>query len=328
MKKIIAILLAAALVLSFVGCAKNNKENNEGSTAKVKVVCTIFPQYDFMRAITKGVDGIELKMLLAPGDEMHSYSATLEDISDIDSSDLFIYVGGESDEWVEDVLKTASPEKTVALTELVQTLEESEDGILVEEEHEEAEEEGEEHEEADEHVWTSLKNTQKIISSLADTISALDAENADTYKANAAAYNSKFADLDKQFTYLFEGVPNKTIVIADRNPFRYFCEDYGIKAIAAFSGCSSNNEIPLAVQNELIKAIKENNLKYVYVIELNSSAYADSIAKQTGAEKAVLNSCHNLSKEDFESGKTFFDMMQENYTTFYNFAYSFKVEAN
>ena len=141
MKKIIAILLAAVLVLGFVGCAKKDSTTTAATeTAKaaqeggIHIVCTIFPQYDFMRAITKGVEGVNLKMLLAPGDESHSYSATLEDIAAIDSADLFIYVGGESDEWVEEVLKTASPKKAVALTELVKTLEESDEGILAAEE--------------------------------------------------------------------------------------------------------------------------------------------------------------------------------------------------
>ena len=316
MKKIIAILLAAVLVLGFVGCAKKDSSTTTATTKEeaqntgLNIVCTIFPQYDFMRAITKGVDGVNVKMLLAPGDESHSYSATLEDIAAIDSADLFIYVGGESDEWVKEVLKTASPKKTIALTELVKTLEESDEGILVEEEEEE-EEKGA----ADEHVWTSLENTCEIIHALSQTMSEIDGKNADVYTANADAYIKEFSNLDAKFVSLFAGVNNKTIVIADRNPFRYFCEEYGIKAIAAFAGCSSNNEIPLAVQNELIKAVKENGLQYIYVIELNTSSYGDSIAQQAGAQKEVLNSCHNLSKEDFESGKTFLDMMTENYQT-------------
>ena len=316
MKKIITILLAAVLVLGFVGCAKKDSTTTTAATTEkaqntgVNIVCTIFPQYDFMRAITKNVDGVNVKMLLAPGDESHSYSATLEDIAAIDSADLFIYVGGESDEWVEEVLKTASPKKTIALTELVKTLEESDEGILVEEEEKE-EEEGA----ADEHVWTSLENTCEIIHALSQAMSEIDGKNADVYDANANAYIKEFNNLDAKFVSLFAGIKNKTIVIADRNPFRYFCEEYGIKAIAAFAGCSSNNEIPLAVQNELIKAVKENGLKYVYVIELNTSSYGDSIAQQAGAKKAVLNSCHNLSKEDFESGKTFLEMMTENYQT-------------
>ena len=315
MKKIIAILLAAVLVLGFVGCAKKDSSTTTAATTEkaqntgINIVCTIFPQYDFMRAITKGVDGVNVKMLLAPGDESHSYSATLEDISAIDSADLFIYVGGESDEWVKEVLKTASPKKAVALTELVKTLEESDEGILAKEE------EAEEEPAADEHVWTSLENTCEIIHALSQTMSEIDGKHADVYTANADAYIKEFSNLDAKFLSLFAGVKNKTIVIADRNPFRYFCEEYGIKAIAAFAGCSSNNEIPLAVQNELIKAVKENGLQYIYVIELNTSSYGDSIAQQAGAQKEVLNSCHNLSKEDFESGKTFLDMMTENYQT-------------
>ena len=315
MKRILAVLLAAVLVLGFVGCAKKDSSTTTAATKEeaqntgLNIVCTIFPQYDFMRAITKNVDGVNLKMLLAPGDESHSYSATLEDIAAIDSADLFIYVGGESDEWVKEVLKTASPKKAIALTDLVKTLEESDEGILAKEE------EAEEEPAADEHVWTSLENTCEIIHALSQTISEIDGKHADVYTANADAYIKEFSNLDAKFVSLFAGVKNKTIVIADRNPFRYFCEEYGIKAIAAFAGCSSNNEIPLSVQNELIKAVKENGLKYVFVIELNNSDYADYIAAQTGAQKLTLNSCHNLSKENFESGKTFLELMSENYDT-------------
>ena len=307
MKKMIAILLAAALLFGFAGCAKNNK--NSTDSAAVSVVCTIFPQYDFLRAITKDVEGTEVKILLAPGDESHSYSASLEDISLIKNADLFVYVGGESDEWVDEVLKTASPKKAIALVELVKTLEESDEGILAKEEEEE------EAGAADEHVWTSPANAAAIIDKLAQAMAEIDSANAETYRKNAAAYSAQFKELDAKFQTFFAGVKNKTIVIADRNPFRYFCDAYGIKAIAAFSGCSSNNEIPLSVQNELIKAIQANGLKYVYVIELNTSSYADAIAAQTGTQKLTLNSCHNLSKEDFESGKTFVEMMTENYDT-------------
>ena len=185
MKKIITILLAAVLVLGFVGCAKKDSTTTTAATTEkaqntgVNIVCTIFPQYDFMRAITKNVDGVNVKMLLAPGDESHSYSATLEDIAAIDSADLFIYVGGESDEWVKEVLKTASPKKAVALTELVKTLEESDEGILAKEE------EAEEEPAADEHVWTSLENTCEIIHALSQAMSEIDGKNADVYDANA-----------------------------------------------------------------------------------------------------------------------------------------------
>ena len=308
MKKILAIFLVAALLISFAACSEKTTEPDSQQT-RIKIVCTIFPQFDFVRAITKGVEGVENKMLLAPGDESHSYSATLEDISDIDSADLFIYVGGESDEWVEHVLETASPKKTVALTELVETLEESDEGIL-------AADEEEEEPAADEHVWTSLRNSEKIVKSLAQTISQIDPENAQSYQSNADSYAQKMASLDAKFTELFAGAKDKTLVIADRNPFRYFLEDYGLKAIAAFSGCSSNNEIPLSVQSELIKAAQSNSSKYIYVIELNTSNYADSIAAQAGAQKLVLNSCHNLSKENFNNGKTYIDLVEENYNTF------------
>lgn len=312
MKKIISVILAAVLVFSFAGCSK--KENNKSAdNSALKIVCTIFPQYDFVRAITKGVSGIDLKMLLAPGNESHSYQASISDIATIKNADLFIYVGGETDKWVEDILKEVSGDslKSIALTSLVKTLEESDEGILTPEE----EEEEAEGKEADEHVWTSIKKSEAIINSLCDTLCSLDAKDSETFKANAKAYVSSLGELDSKFEDMVKTAKNKTIVIADRNPFRYFLEDYGIKAVAAFSGCTSNAEITLSTQNSLIKAVESNKLDTVFVIEFNTSPYADSICKQTGAKKAVLNSCHNVSAEDFKNGTTYLQLVESNFNT-------------
>lgn len=310
MKKIISLLLVITLVLAFASCSASDKDKKENNST-LDIVCTIFPQYDFVRTITKGVKGVNITMLLAPGNESHSYEASMSDMSKIQNADLFIYVGGESDEWVDGVLKTVdtSNVKAVALTDLVKLLEESDKGIVSTEEEEE--EEGA----TDEHVWTSLKNAQTIVNSLCNTICELDKANESAYKANAEKYCAELAKLDGEFAEMVKTAATKKLVLADRNPFLYMFNDYGIEATAAFSGCSANTEISLGVQNELIKAIKENKLKTVFVIELNSSDYADAICKQTGAEKAVLNSCHNVTEEDFKSGKTYLELMTENLKT-------------
>ena len=251
-------------------------------------------------------------MLLAPGNESHSYEPSVSDIAQIKNADLFIYIGGESDEWVDGVLETTGKDNAIALTEYVKTLEESKEGILTEE----AEEESAEGEpEIDEHIWSSLKNSQTIIKALCDKLCELDPDNANDYKLNADAYCKQLNTLDTQFKEFFDTKANKTIVLADRNPFRYFAEDYSLNIVAAFAGCSSNSEISLGVQNELIKAVKSNKLSTIYVLEDNNGVYADAICKQTGAKKATLNSCHNIREDLFNRGVTYYELMAENLQT-------------
>ena len=310
MKKIISLLLAAALLLSFCACSAKKAQQKDG--AKLTVVSTIFPPYDYIRAITKGVDGIENIMLLAPGNESHSYEPSVSDIAQIKNADLFIYVGGESDEWVDNVLSTTGNANAVALTQVVQTYEESDEGILTEEEKDMQSDEPE----IDEHVWSSLKKSQEMVNALCDKLCSLDEADAAVFKKNAEAYCSQLADLDAQFASFFASKENKTVVIADRNPLRYFGEDYSLKIIAAFAGCSSNSEISLGVQNKLIKAVKDNKLSTIYVLENNTAPYADAICKQTGAQKAVLNSCHNINQDLFDKGTTYYELMAQNLQTF------------
>ena len=317
MKKIISILLIAVLMFSF--CACSAKKEHTAKNDKLTIVSTIFPPYDYIRAITKDVESVENKMLLAPGNESHSYEPSVSDIAQIKNADLFLYIGGESDEWVDGVLDTTGNKNAIALTELVKTLEESDKGILTpeEEEGEEAEAtETAEEPEIDEHIWSSLRNSQTIIKALCDKLCELDPDNANDYKVNADAYCKQLNELDTQFTQFFDSKKDKTIVLADRNPFRYFAEDYSLNIVAAFSGCSSNSEISLGVQNELIKAVKKYKLSTIYVLENNNGTYADAICKQTGATKATINSCHNIAQDLFDKGVTYYQLMAENLQTF------------
>lgn len=311
MKKIISVLLVAALLFSFGACSAKKEQSSQNE--KLTIVSTIFPPYDYIRAITKDVESVENKMLLAPGNESHSYEPSVSDIAQIKNADLFLYIGGESDEWVDGVLETTGGKNAIALSSLVKTLEESKKGILTEEKEEEAEENAEP--EFDEHIWSSLRNSQTIIKALCDKLCEIDPDNANDYKVNTSDYCKKLASLDKEFTEFFSTKTNKTIVLADRNPFRYFAEDYSLNIVAAFSGCSSNSEISLGVQNALIKAVKSDKLSTVYVLENNNGVYADAICKQTGATKAVLNSCHNISQDLFDRGTSYYELMTENLQT-------------
>ncbi|MDR2646557.1 MAG: metal ABC transporter substrate-binding protein [Oscillospiraceae bacterium] len=321
MKKIFSILCVVCLaVMSFTACGTANPAQTSDDPAKISVVATIFPQYDFVRAIAG--DKVNLTMLLPPGSESHSYEPTTRDITNIQSSDLFIYVGGESDEWIADVLDSMDQSKMQILTlmDCVDVVEE----VLVEgmeEEEEEAEEgteegteegEGEEAPEYDEHVWTSPKNAKLIVEKITAALVALDEANADAYLANKTAYLAKLDDLDAQFQSVVDNAARKTIVFGDRFPFRYFADAYGLDYYAAFPGCSTETEPSAATVRFLIDKIKAENIPVVFHIELANEQMAETISESTGAKVLLLHACHNISKDDFTAGVTYLDLMTGN----------------
>ena len=494
MKKIITLVLALAMAVSlFTGCGKkNNAETGESDPNKLSVVTTIFPEYDWVREILGGkAESTDLTMLLDNGVDLHSYQPTADDIVKISDCDLFIYVGGESDGWVESVLKNAD-NKNVKVINLLNVLgdsakteetvegmqedghdhghshdeqltendiedrtlsdfagawkslhpfllngdldkfcehraEEDEDssttkvtywekykaswqcdaekisingdtitftyadGKTVSAEytyagyqpkrndegkirsvryqfettsadapkyvqfndhgHEPGEAEhfhiyfgndgfdalmsaktnpffvkdalsvedildelmGHDHgEEKDEHVWLSLKNAQVLCVTLADALCAIDPDNKNTYIANAAAYRDKLAALDADYKAAVDGAAHKTVLFGDRFPFRYFADAYGLDYYAAFPGCSSESEASAKTLSFLIDKIKEEQIPVVFHTELSNEQMTDSICEATGAKKLLLHSCHNVSKDDFESGATYLSLMEQN----------------
>ena len=306
-------LFVCVLILTISACENKEVVSEDLGNEKVDIIATIFPQYDFARAV--GGDKVNVKMLLSPGVESHGFEPTLQDISNIGKSDLFIYVGGEGDEWVEDVLETVKDKniKTISLVDTVETVEEE----LVEgmEEHEEEEEEHEEEGEIDEHVWTSPRNAIKIVNKICDTLSEIDSENKDYYRNNADNYIKELQKIDSDITEVVNNARIKTLVFAERFPFRYLAEHYGLKYYAAFPGCSANSEPSLATINFLIEKVKEENVSKVFYIEFSDGKVADTICQMTGATKAELHSCHNVSKEDFSNGVTYLDLMKRNVET-------------
>lgn len=316
---------AAGLVLMLVflaallpGCAQSDSgnlvsEEKDGSGTfpddKIKVVATIFPQYDFVRQIAG--DKVDLKMLLKPGEESHSYEPTPKDIIAIQNCDLFIYVGGENDAWVEDILESVGTGKmeTLRLVDCVST---------VEEEHIEGmkEERSEEDEGAyDEHVWTSPGNAVKIVDRIAELLCQADSTNAAAYRASAEAYGEKLELLDREFMKAVENSPGDTILFGDRFPFRYFADAYGLKYYAAFPGCASDTEPSAATMAYLINKVKEEKIPVVLKMELSSDNIAKAIAEAAGADVKVFYSCHNITAEQFEAGETYLSMMETNLET-------------
>ncbi|MDR3148980.1 MAG: metal ABC transporter substrate-binding protein [Oscillospiraceae bacterium] len=313
MKRIAAIALTALLAAATLsGCGKTTVPATAGDSGKISVVTTIFPPYDFARQIAG--DKAAVNMLLLPGSESHSLEPTPQDIITIQNCDVFIYVGGESDEWVNNVLSSmdTSGIKIITLMDCAEIVEEEiVEGMQEEEEDTSGNSEADEPE-YDEHVWTSPRNAKLIVKKISDTLCEVDGANADTYKSNTTEYLGRLDELDAKFQAVVDNAARKTIVFGDRFPFRYFADTYGLEYFAAFPGCSTETEASAATVAFLIDKINAEKIPVVFHIELSNEKMANSISEATGAQVRLLHACHNISKADFESGKGYIDLMSAN----------------
>ena len=311
--RLMAVILAAGIAAAAVtGCGVKQEEPDDG---KLKIVTTIFPQYDFVRAIAGGTGAVNVRMLLSPGEEVHSYEPTPLDIKEIQNCDLFIYVGAENDVWVDRILENMGDKRpeTLRLVDLTETVaEESVEGMMEEKghDHEESREE-----EADEHVWTSPVKAAEITEAIAQKMAELDPANADDYLANAQDYEAKILELDAQFRQIAENAERKVLVFGDRFPIRYFAEEYGLDYFAAFPGCSSESEPSASTLAFLIDKVREEEIPVVFSIEFSNGNIARAICESTGAVQRTYNSCHNVTQEQMENGATYVSLMSENLET-------------
>lgn len=303
-----AVLLVSAALMT--GCGTKTEENSD--SGKLKVVTTIFPAYDFTREVAG--EEAEVTMLLQPGTEAHTYEPTPKDIKAIQNCDVFIYTGGENDVWVEDILSTMDTSDVVQIrmVDCVDTLETAELEGAEEHEHEE----GEDHEhEIEEHVWTSPVNSMKIVDTIADKLAEKDSENAEVYQKNAEAYIVELENLNQKFQTVVAEAERNTLVFGDRFPILYFAEEYGLSYYAAFPGCASDTEPSAATIAFLTDKVKEENIPVVLKIELSSGKVAETIAESTGSKVLTFETCHNLTKEDFENGENYLTLMEQNVET-------------
>jgi zinc transport system substrate-binding protein len=287
------------------------RPRQDSGSGAVKVVTTVFPPYDFVRAIAG--DKVQVTMLLPPGAESHSFEPTPRDIVRIQSCDIFVYVGGESDAWAERILDSIESVKTgkvkvLALMDMVEVVEEE---IVEGMEEEEEEEEGEEAE-YDEHVWTSPRNAKLIVQSLTGALCEADSANAALYRQNAADYQAKLDQLDSAFKAVVDGARRRTIIFGDRFPFRYFADAYGLSYYAAFPGCSTETECSAATIAFLIDKIRDEGIPVIFHIELSNEKIADTISEATGAKKLLLHACHNVSRREMDDHASYLALMQGN----------------
>ena len=326
-KVILAILLIVGVVFGGVFLFKKSKEGK--NEKKYSVISTSFPGYDFARAVAKNTD-VSVRMLLKPGAESHAFEPTPQDIMAIKSSNLFLYVGGDSDEWVKKILNEIDPNKTkvLKLVDLVKTKEEELVEGMEEDHHEEDEDhhdkdhhehdkkeaKDEKEAEVDEHVWTSLRNAKEITKKISAEIAKIDKDEKTKFEKNTKAYEEKLDGLDKRFSEMVKKAKRKEIIVGDRFPLRYFVDDYDLKYYAAFPGCSEQTEANAKTISFITKKVKEDKIPAIFKIELSKGLIAETIAKETGAKVYEFQSAHNISEKDFEAGVTYADLMERNYS--------------
>ena len=319
LKKIIA---GAAIILTLttsVFAAKVKKSDK--ANGKLKVVTTIFPEYDWAREIIGDAKTTELTLLIGNGVDLHSYQPSIQDIAKIATADIFIYVGGESDGWVKDALKNAT-NKNMQVINLMETLgdkvkaEEVKEGMQAEEEEDENEEEENEDEvEYDEHVWLSLRNAKILSAEIAAALCEKDPSNAALYKANLAAYTKSLDALDAKYSAAVKAGNKNTILFGDRFPFRYLVDDYGLDYFAAFVGCSAETEASFETVIFLSKKVDELGLNSVLKIESGDGKIARTIVQNTKKKNAkilTMDSIQSTTLKQSKAGRSYLSIMEEN----------------
>lgn len=363
-KWITCLFLCVFMMLFLFGCGKKensisiNEQEPENAQQKIKIVAVNFPAYDFARAVAG--DKAEITMLVAPGNSVHSYEPTPQDMITVGNCDLFLYTGGESDVYIEEILDSFSDKEFQALKMMDYVTayeEETVDGMQVrghrhnhdsnvpeyetgacdtdshekevpgaeiheaeahdtdsrDEEAHSVEAHVHEHTEYDEHVWTAPRNAVKIICGIEQAIADMDSENAAYYEANAKSYVRQIEKLDEQFAELFAENTDKAVFVGDRFPFLYFAKEYGITYYAVFPGCNGESEPSARTMAFFIEKAKQCEAKTIFYLELSNDQTAKAAAEAVGAEVRQLHSGHNVTKEDFENGVTYVDLLKRNY---------------
>ncbi|MBE7041933.1 MAG: zinc ABC transporter substrate-binding protein [Ruminococcaceae bacterium] len=284
MKKGFLILLIFLCCFGVTACREGEEVTG------VSVVTSNFPLYDFVRAI--GGEQVNVTMLIKPGSESHSYEPTPKEIIAIEQADLFLYIGGESEAWVESLSRTDA----IPLLDVVETKEEHE---------------GHDHG-ADEHIWTSPKNAMKMAEAICEELSRVDPQHQEMYQQNLDHFLEELTRLDERFFQIVQKGTRKKVVFGDRFPFLYFAERYGLSYLAAFPGCASQAEPSAGTMAELIDTVKKEEIPVVFYLELSNQSIAKSISEATGAEMRLFHSCHNVSRQEFEEGETYLSLMNQN----------------
>lgn len=307
MKKIIKLLI----VMSFIMCSGCEKQNNPKND-KLSIVVTNFAAYDWLKQIIgDNKDNIELTMLMDNGVDSHSYQPTADDIIKISDCNLFVYIGGQSESWVDDVLKN-STNKDMKVVNLLNILA---DKAKLEEDVEGMQKHDEEHKEYDEHVWLSLKNAELFVKNITDVLVIIDPDNKDSYILNCDTYIDKLSILDEEYQEVVDNAKRKTVLFADRFPFLYLIDDYNLNYYAAFNGCSTETNADFETISFLINKVDELQLPYILTIEGTQHKIAETIINNTidkNIQILSMNSMQSLTTKDITAGITYISIMQDN----------------
>ena len=334
MKKTISLIIAVLLIAGCLSACSSGSKQPAADTGKLQIVTTIFPEYDWaMNILGDNPAQADVTMLLDKGVDLHSFQPSAADILKISTCDLFIYVGGESDEWVEDALQEATNKEMIVINlldvlgdavkeeEVIEGMQEEEHDHDHEHEDEDDHDEDHEHEhengevEFDEHVWLSLRNAAVLVNSISDAVQKIDPDNAEAYKKSAAAYIEKLNTLDAEYQAAVSGASFKTLLFGDRFPFRYLVDDYGLSYYAAFVGCSAETEASFETITFLAQKVDELSLPAVMSIEGTDHRIAETIVQNTqtkGQQILTMDSMQSVTAKDVTNGTTYLSIMEKN----------------
>ena len=313
-KRILALLLAAAVALPLCACAPAGEEAEDG---RLQVVCSLFPYYDFVREI--GGAYVSPRLLVAAGREAHSFEPTPMDVIRVSRADVFVYNGGEGEQWVDEILSSAGENipTVLRMMDYADTL--TEEPLAGHDDHDHADhdhEHDDDHDsddiEYDEHIWTSPVQAMKLCRAICDALCAADPAHAAVYRSNLENYLGQLAALDVAFRQVCSEKKRSLLVFGDRFPLLYFCREYGLDYRAAFHGCSSDTEPSLYTLKFLIDKVAQDKITVVYALELSSQKVAQAIAETTGARVMTFYSCQTVSAGDFAAGAGYVSLMRRN----------------
>ena len=312
-KRLFAVLLALTLAAGLCGCADRQRAED----GRLQVVCSVFPYYDFARQI--GGDDVDVTLLVAAGKETHSFEPTPLDVITLSQADVFLYNGGESEAWVDDILSAAGENIAVTLplmpqvSALAEEWAEGMEGAHDEHDHDHDHETHDSDDiEYDEHVWTSPVLAKALCQAICDALCQADPAHREGYQARLTDYLAQLDGLDAAFREVVEAGHRRLLVFGDRFPLLYFCKEYGLDYRAAFHGCASDTEPSLATLKYLIDKVEDEEIPVVYTIELSSRKVADAIAETTGAKVLTFHSCQTGSRTEFDGGATYLSLMEQN----------------
>ncbi len=313
-KRILALLLAAAVALPLCACAPAGEEAEDG---RLQVVCSLFPYYDFVREI--GGAYVSPRLLVAAGREAHSFEPTPMDVIRVSRADVFVYNGGEGEQWVDEILSSAGENIPAVLRMMDYADMLTEEPLAGRDDHDHADhdhEHDDDHDsddiEYDEHIWTSPVQAMKLCRAICDALCAADPAHAAVYRSNLENYLGQLAELDVAFRQVCSEKKRSLLVFGDRFPLLYFCREYGLDYRAAFHGCSSDTEPSLYTLKFLIDKVRQQDIPVVYALELSSRKVADAIAETTGATVETFYSCQTVSQADWAAGEGYVSLMRRN----------------